>query len=118
MNKDELKLRIIKTAEELIDTYFAENTIIDKMANGTMKILLAENHNKIDNFLVMFCDSEGQIDADKIITTYANQIDNNGLKFDIKDYIHNDFVKSILPDKSLLISKDDILKIIKPENVC
>jgi hypothetical protein len=36
----------------------------------------------------------------------------NGIVFDIKQYIDNDIVKSFIPDKVLVIKKDDILKIL------
>ena len=44
---------------------------------------------------------------------YAEQFANGGVKFDIKQFVDSDFLKGFLPDKFLLIGKDDILKILK-----
>ena len=39
--------------------------------------------------------------------------DDNGLVFDIKKYINNDTVKNLIPDKILVIKREDILNILK-----
>ena len=48
-----------------------------------------------------------------IVNAYAEQFANGGVKFDIKQFVDSDFLKGFLPDKFLLIGKDDILKILK-----
>lgn len=113
MKIEELKLRIVKTINELIDVYFADNDFIDKMINSTLKILVQQNTDKISSFLKLFQDSSGEIDADRIINAYADDFSNGGIKFDLKEYIDSDFLKGFLPDKFLIIGKDDILRILK-----
>ena len=112
MNKNEFKLRVVTMFKRLIDTYFAEDNIIDRMANGTLKILVETNTDKIDGFIKMFCDKDGNVDANTIMNTYANQIPESGRNFDIKDYVDSEFVKAILPNKSLIIKREDLLRVI------
>lgn len=113
MKTEELKLRIVKSVNDLIDVYYADNDFIDKMINSTLKILVQKNTDKIDGFLKMFQDANGEIDAEMIINAYAEQFSDGGIRFDIKEFVESDFLKGFLPDKFLLIGKDDILKILK-----
>lgn len=113
IKKGELKLRINQAVENLIDIYFGNNTIIESMTNATLKVLLRNNISKLDDLIDLFADKDGYIDADSVIMTYAEQLGTNGVEFNIKDYIKSDFVKDIMPNKSLIIHKDDLLKIMK-----
>lgn len=113
MKTEELKLRIVKSVNDLIDVYYADNDFVDKMINSTLKILVQKNTDKIDGFLKMFQDANGEIDAEMIINAYAEQFSDGGIRFDIKEFVDSDFLKGFLPDKFLLIGKDDILKILK-----
>lgn len=112
MKANELKQKLEKCGEELINTYYNDNTMIDKITNSTLKAMLKANITKIDGILDLFTDVNGDIDADAIISCYAEQI-GNGLQLDIKEYIKSDFIRNLLPNKVLIISKDDILNIIK-----
>lgn len=117
MKVSEFKLRIVKAINDLIDVYFGEETIIDNMTNSTLKLMVQINANKMDDILQLFADKDGEIDANTIINTYADNINDNGVSFNIKQYIKNDIIRSILPDKTLIISKDDILGIL-PHSDC
>lgn len=114
MKANELKCKLEKTATDLINAYYGDNTLIDKLTNSTLKAMLKANMTKIDSVLVLFTDKDGNIDAESIISCYAEQI-GDGLELDIKDYIKSDFICSLLPNKALLISKEDIMKIIRDE---
>lgn len=111
MKTAELKLRIITEANELIDVYFSEDTFVDKMANTTLKILIEQNKDKLDDMFKLF-EKDGEIDAEEIINKYAEQFSKDGIRFDVKQYIKNDFVRNMMPDKYLIINKEDLLKII------
>lgn len=112
MTTTEFKARVSKVVRNLIDTYFSENTAIDKMANATLKVLLDSNMTKLDEVIQMFSDKDGNIDAVTIVNSYANSIGDEGMPFDIRDYVKSDFLRGILPRKSLIINKDDIMKIL------
>lgn len=111
MKKDEFKLRLNNAAERLINAYFGENNVVEKIANSTLKVMLKQNIGKIDSMLEMFTDENGDVDADTIIETYAEQITEAGVPFDIRDYVKNDVVRGFLPNKSLIIKKSDIMRI-------
>lgn len=113
MKISDFKERVLTTIYDLVDVYFGENDIIDSMVNSTLKLMINVNSNKLDEALKIFTNSEGEIDADTIVNAYANNIGDNGVSFNIKQYVKNDFIRNILPDKTLIISKEDILKIIK-----
>lgn len=114
MKTQELKMKLQETAEKLINTYFSDTTIIDRMTNATLKSLLKANMTKIDEILNMFTDKNGEIDAEYIIGNYAEAI-GESFQIDIKDCIKSDFIKSLLPNKILIISKDDVLNIINQD---
>ena len=116
MKTSEFKLRIVKAIDDLVDVYFGEDNIIDNMTNSTLKLMIQINADKMDDVLALFADKDGEIDANTIINAYADNIGENGVSFNIKQYVKNDIIRSLLPDKTLIISKEDILKIINQAN--
>ena len=112
MKIHEVKLRLNSSINKLIDTYFGLPTVTEKMVNATLKIIAKQNMYKLDTILGMFADQNGEIDPQAILYEYANQIDENGIRIDIKDYIDNDLIKQILPNKILIIKKEDIMSIL------
>ena len=109
----EVKMRLSNSVMNMIDTYFGANTLSEKFINSTLKIILKQNLYKIEPMLNLFADKNGDIDVDTIIMEYSQMIDENGFIFDLKDYIDNDIVKSLIPDKSLIIKREDILNLLK-----
>jgi hypothetical protein len=108
----EVKIRLINTANSLIDTYFNGSDFSDKFLNSTMKIIIKQNANKFDDIFKLFADKNDEIDIDMMVNEYSKMISDNGIIFDIKDYVSNDFVKNMLPNKVLVIKKEDILSLI------
>lgn len=112
MTISEFKLRVQETLYGLIDTYFGNDDIVERMANSTLRILVKTNINKFDNIIEMFADKNGVIDINAIVDEYTRQI-GDGIRIDIRKYINSDFIKNILPEKVLLITKEDISKLIR-----
>lgn len=113
MKAGEVKLRLSNSVINLIDTYFGGNNMSEKFINSTLKIILKQNIYKVDNILELFSDQNGEINVDEIVKEYSNMIGENGYIFDIKNYVHNDMVKSLIPDKVLIIKREDILNLFK-----
>jgi hypothetical protein len=112
MKTGEVKIRISKAVYGMIDTYFGGTALNEKFINSTLKILVKQNLHKLDSVLEMFTDKNGEIDATEIVAEYANIIDEKGFIFDIKQYVDNDIVKSLIPDKVLVIKREDIINIL------
>jgi hypothetical protein len=112
MNAQEVKLKLITSVNRLIDTYFGGMAITEKMINATLKVLVKQNAYKIDGMLGLFADQNGNINPQEILMEYANQIDDNGIVIDIKQYINNDTLKQFIPNKVLIIKKEDVLSLI------
>ena len=112
MRTAEIKLKLVNSVNRMIDTYFGMPTITEKMINATLKVLLKQNINKVDGLLKMFENEYGEINPQDILMEYANQIDENGVAIDIRDYVNNDTIKQMLPNKVLIVKKDDILNLI------
>lgn len=112
MKANELKLRIKTATEGMIDTYFNESGIIESFVNSTLKLILDAKINELDELISLFEDKEGNVDAEKIIETYASKIGEQGFQFDIRRFVKNDFIRNVLPNKSLVIKSDDIRGII------
>lgn len=112
MKAGEIKIRLTNTVMRLIDTYFGGNAINEKFINSTLKILLKQNIYKLDSMLALFADKNGDINVNDIVNEYSNMLDENGFVFDIKTYIQDDLIKSFIPDKVLVIKKEDIMSLL------
>ena len=112
MKTGEVKIRLMKTVMGMVDTYFSGSTINEKFINSTLKILIKQNAYKVDSVLGLFADKDGEINATEIVAEYANMLDEKGYIFDIKQYVDNDMVKSLIPDKVLVVKREDILNIL------
>lgn len=112
MKTSEVKLKLVTSVNRLIDTYFGMPTVTEKMINATLKVIVKQNAYKIDSFLNMFVDQNGEINPQEVLMEYANQVDDNGLIIDIKQYVNNDTLRQILPNKVLVVKKEDILNLI------
>ena len=113
MTINDFKIRLHETLNGFIDTYFGEQTMADKFINSTMKILVKTNINKFDNILGMFADEHGNINANEIIEEYSRQLGGDGIRIDRREYIHNDFIRGLMPEKILLVKKEDFQRMIQ-----
>lgn len=113
MKISEFKLRVVNMANKMIDTYFGGTALTEKFINSTLKLLVKQNIHKIDNMLSLFSDANGELDADAIIAEYSNIIGPEGLVFDLKEYVPNEMVRAMIPDKVLILKKEDILSILQ-----
>lgn len=111
MNISELKMRLLNKANSLIDIYFGTGNITDKLLNSTLKIIAKQNIHKLDNIFQLFTDKNGDIDINILIQEYSKIIPEEGIMLDIKDYVNNDMIRSMLPDKVLLLKREDIMSI-------
>lgn len=111
MKLQEFKLRLISGLNNLIDDYFGSNNMTDKFINSTLKIMVKQNSGKVDGMLELFADENGYIDERIIIDEYSKMMGDNGILFDLRDFIKNDTIKSFLPNKALVIKADDLRNI-------
>lgn len=109
MKAGEVKMRFCNSVMNLIDTYFNGSAINEKFINSTLKIILKQNLYKLDSILNLFTDQNGDINTTEIITEYANMIGDNSYVFDLKQYVDNDLIKNLIPDKVLVIKREDII---------
>lgn len=116
MKASEFKLSIVAGMNNLIDDYFGSNSKADKFINSTLKILVRQNTYKLDEVLEIFMDERGTIDEDIILEEYSKVIGESGLIIDIRDFVKNEFIKNLLPNKALIIKKDDLRKIFSNPN--
>ena len=112
MKIGEVKLRLSNTVLNLIDTYFSGNSLNEKFINSTLKILLKQNLYKIDPMLNIFADQNGDINLNDIVDEYSKMFDETGFVFDLKQFVNNDAIKSFIPDKVLVIKREDILNLL------
>jgi hypothetical protein len=107
----EFKTKLIIGVEDLIDTYFGSGSISDRLLNATVKIIANQNLDKLDNFLNLFADKDGKIDTDLIIKEYGKAFGTDKIILDLRDFVENDTVRRMLPNKALAIKIDDIARI-------
>ena len=113
MKASEFKLRVISTLNELVDIYFSSDAIIDKLVNSTLHVMIKQKSYMLDDVMNLFTDQDGNIDKELLIDEYSKMFGNKDIVIDIRDYIKNDFIKGILPNKSLIIKSNDILDMLK-----
>lgn len=113
MKIGEVKMRLSNSVIELIDTYFSGSSLNEKFVNSTLKIILKQNLYKADAVLMLFADQNGDINMTDIVEEYSKMITDDGIIFDLKKYVDNDFVKTLIPDKILVIKRNDILKLLQ-----
>lgn len=113
MKISEFKIKTLNGINKLIDTYFSGTDIKDKFINATLKIFVKQNINKYDNILSMFADENGEIIVADILEEYSKVFGDDGFVFDIRDYVKNDMIRSLLPNKALIIKKEDFMDIYK-----
>jgi hypothetical protein len=104
----EFKTKLIIGVEDLIDTYFGSGSISDRLLNATVKIIANQNLDKLDNFLNLFADKDGKIDTDMIIKEYSKAFGGDKFVLDLRDFVENDTVRKMLPNKALAIKINDI----------
>ena len=113
MKASEFKLRVISTLNELVDIYFSSDAIIDKFVNSTLHVMIKQKSYMLDDVMNLFTDQDGNIDKELLINEYSKIFQDKDIVIDIRDFIKNDFIKGILPNKSLIVKSDDILDMLK-----
>lgn len=116
MKASEFKLCLVSGVNNLIDDYFGSHTMADKFINSTLKILVKQNTYKVDSILELFTDEHGMIDENIIIEEYSKVIGESGFILDIREFIKNEMIRNLLPNKALIIKKDDIRKMLYNPN--
>lgn len=108
---NEFKYKVLNGVENLIDVYFSPNSITDRFINATVKIIVNQNVDKLDDFIVLFADKDGFIDTDVIIKEYGKAFGTDKLIIDLRDFVNNDMVRRALPNKAIAIELNDLAKI-------
>ena len=116
MKASEFKLSVVSGVNNLIDDYFGSHSMADKFINSTLKILVKQNTYRLDGIVDIFADENGMIDESIIIEEYTKVVGESGFVLDIRDYVKSEFVRNLLPNKALVIKKDDIRKMFKNPN--
>lgn len=107
----EFKQRLLKGGSDLIDTYFSGVNPSDKFINATVKIIINQNIDKVDNIIELFADKDGYVDTDLLIAEYGKAFGADKIILDLRDFVNNDMVRRALPNKALAIKIEDIAAI-------
>lgn len=109
----EFKFKLVNGLEGLIDTYFSPDNIKDRFINATVKIIVNQNIDKLDDFITLFADKDGFIDIDLIIREYGKAFGTDKLVLDMRDFVNNDMIKRALPNKALALELNDLANILE-----
>jgi methylase of polypeptide subunit release factors len=112
MKKHEVKLRLVCGVNELIDIYFGDNSIKDNLINSTLKVIVKQNTYKLEPILDLFADENGDIDEHIIIEEYSKILGEKGVVIDLRDFIKNEMVQKVLPDKAIVFKSEDLIKML------
>ena len=104
----EFKRRLVKGVDGLIDTYFSGTSMSDRLMNATVKIVVNQNVDKLDGLFELLSDKDGWVDTDLIVGEYTKAFGGDKLILDIRDFVDNDMVRKVLPNKALALRIDDI----------
>lgn len=97
MTKDELKPILKDFLTNMMNDWFSDKPIWKTLGNS----LINANINKYDNVLDMFADEHGDIDVEGIINNIGDAMEDS-FKIDLQEF------SPLLPNRILLISKEDI----------
>ena len=109
----EFKFKLVNGLEGLVDTYFSPDNIKDRFINATVKIIVNQNIDKLDDFIALFADKDGFIDTDLIIREYGKAFGTDKLVLDMRDFVNNDMIKRALPNKALALELNDLANILE-----
>lgn len=108
---NEFKYKLANGVDNLIDTYFSGVDIKDRFINATVKIIVNQNIDKIDDFIGLFADKDGFIDTEVLIKEYGKAFGTDKLVIDMRDFINNDMIRKVLPNKALALEIEDLAAI-------
>lgn len=108
---NEFKYRLLNGLDGLIDTYFSDGGIKDRFINATVKIIVNQNIDKLDEFVTLFADKDGLIDTDVLIKEYGKAFGTDKLIIDMRDFVNNEMIRRALPNKALAIEINDLAAI-------
>lgn len=97
MKKDDLKPILKDFLGKMMNEWFDDKPLFKTLGNS----LINANINKYDNVLDMFADENGDIDVEGILNNIGNTMEES-YKIDLQQF------SPLLPNRILLISKDDI----------
>lgn len=114
MKIDEIKLRSVNVLNNTIDSILPKSNIVNILFNTCFKYYIEQNLSKIDQYLLLLSDSNGEIDIDRFLYILDDQIfNNNALELDLKSLIKLPTeLNNILPEK-IVIKKEDIYSILQ-----
>ena len=107
----EFKYKLVNGVEGLVDMYFSPASIKDRLINATVKIVINQNIDKIDEFIELFADKDGFIDTDVLVKEYGKAFGTDKLIIDLRDFVNNDMIRRALPNKALAIEINDLAAI-------
>lgn len=97
MTKDELKPILKDFLTNMMNGWFSDKPIWKTLGNT----IINANINKYDSILDMFADEHGDIDVEDILNNIGDAMEES-FKIDLQEF------SPLLPNRILLISKDDI----------
>ena len=113
MKASEFKLSVVSTLNELVDIYFGSDAMIDRFVNSTLHVMIKQKSYMLDDLMNLFTDQDGNINEQLLIDEYSKMFGDKDIVIDIRDFIKNDFIKEMLPNKSLIVKSDDIFDMLK-----
>ena len=100
MKKEELKPILKDFLTDMVNEWFPDKPLFKALGNS----LITANINKYDNLMDLFSDENGDIDIEEILNNITETMEESYM-IDLQKY------SSFLPSRILLISKEDIKKL-------
>ena len=97
MKKENLKPKLQAFLHQMMSEWFPDKNVLRGLGNA----LIDANVNKYDNILDMFADEKGEIDVEGIIKNMDDTIE-----------IDLQRLSPILPNRILLITKNDLMRML------
>ena len=101
MKTNEVKMVIYNHLQSLIKEWFEDKPLIQAVA----KTIIQANINKFDSLLYMLTNEDGDLMIDELVDNLGDMVE-KGYQLDLTT------ISPLLPNRVLLISKDDIKSII------
>lgn len=109
MKQDEFKKKFMEFGNHLIDSYFPnDDKVVNRLVNNTCKYIFKNKINEIDPIIHLFANDCGEIDIMDFVSYMQTNMIGDGLQVNLRDYVKSGPLSQMLPDRTLVITKDDL----------
>lgn len=113
MKKQEFKAYILNKLYNVLDQWFDTNTLQDNATKAIVKTIIQAKQHSFDEIIDVVTDEQGEVRTDILLNNIEDMLPQS-VNIDLLQYAEQfNIPKWIVPNKILLLTKDDIKEVLK-----